>query len=291
MKKNKIIISGSQGQVGWELARSCSLWGDVLVMDRSEFDLSNLDQIANVIRRERPSYLINAAAYTAVDKAETDQELCRRINADVVGVIAEECKKLNSILIHFSTDYVFDGTKSGAYLETDTPCPINVYGHSKLEGEQNIQSVGGNYFIYRVSWVYSHRGSNFLKTMLKLASQRPELKIVSDQFGAPTWARFIAEAVSLTLADPSLNEKKGIYHLVPHGETNWSDFAQKIFSLAEQRGLQVPQVVPISTQEYPTPARRPKNSRMSNEKLIKTFGWPLQSWEKYLELCVKDSSL
>ncbi|HPI41196.1 MAG TPA: dTDP-4-dehydrorhamnose reductase, partial [Pseudobdellovibrionaceae bacterium] len=189
IKSKKILVSGVSGQVGWELIRSCSLLGNVMALDRKEFDLSSSEKIKNTIHQYRPDILINAAAYTAVDKAESEPELCSQINAQAVGVMAEECKKTNAVFIHFSTDYVFNGEKTSPYLETDPVGPINMYGKSKLDGEKYIQSVGGDSFIYRVSWVYSHRGQNFVKTMLRLANQRSELKIVSDQWGTPTWAR------------------------------------------------------------------------------------------------------
>jgi dTDP-4-dehydrorhamnose reductase len=288
-----ILVTGVNGQVGFELLRSLQGLGRVVACDRSTLDLSDLDRVREVVREIRPALIVNPAAYTAVDKAESDVDAAKRLNADVPRVFAEEAARLGSTLIHYSTDYVFDGTKDGSYVETDVTNPQNVYGLMKLEGEQAIAATGCAHLILRTSWVYGRRGKNFLLTMLKLGSERPELKIVADQIGAPTWSNSIAmltaHIVSQGVAAGSQewwHERSGIYHFSARGETSWHGFAEAIFALA--LGDKAPRTLPIPASEYPVPAKRPANSRMSSEKLANTFGLHMPQWQDALRLCLGD---
>jgi len=283
----KILVTGRDGQVGGELAKSLAGLGDIVVLGRTQMDLANPDSVRDAIRAERPSLIINAAAYTAVDLAESAQELAYAINAQAPGIIAEEAKILGAALIHYSTDYVYNGGKQGPWVETDATGPLSVYGQSKLEGEQAIAAVGVPHLIFRTSWVYGLTGKNFLLTMLRLAQSRPELSIVSDQTGAPTWSRTIAEATAVALRKVQnldrLSELSGIYHLCAGGQTSWYGFAEKIFS--HPFVAQKPALKPIPTEDYPTPAQRPKNSVMSTAKFQQNFG-SLPSWDDALADCL-----
>ncbi|HGO6126761.1 TPA: dTDP-4-dehydrorhamnose reductase [Burkholderia cepacia] len=287
-----ILVTGVNGQVGFELLRSLQGFGRVVACDRSMLDLSDLERVRSVVRALKPSIIVNPAAYTAVDKAETDVEAARRLNADVPRVLAEEAAKLGSALIHYSTDYVFDGTKTGAYVETDVTNPQNVYGLTKREGEQAIAASGCPHLILRTSWVYGRRGKNFLLTMLKLGSERPELRVVADQVGAPTWSKTIAVATSHIVAQAQRvtshsdwwAERSGIYHFTASGATSWHGFAEAIFATA--MGDRSPGVVPIPASEYPVPAKRPANSRMALDKLTATFGLQMPAWDDALRLCL-----
>ncbi|MBZ5790182.1 dTDP-4-dehydrorhamnose reductase [Burkholderia contaminans] len=290
----RILVTGVGGQVGFALARSLQGLGRVVAVDRAALDLADRDQIRAVVRDVRPTLIVNPAAYTAVDLAEREEDAAVRINATAPGVLAEEAKALGAALIHYSTDYVFDGAKASPYVETDTPAPQNVYGRSKLEGERAIAAVGAPAIVFRTSWVYGARGRNFLQTMLRLAAERRELKIVADQIGAPTWANTIAAmtahvvAQALAADDASAwwTSRSGIYHLTAGGETSWHGFASAIVELA---GLaSSPSVVPIPSSEYPTPAARPANSRLSNDKLARTFGLVAPDWRDALELCLAE---
>jgi dTDP-4-dehydrorhamnose reductase len=279
------------GQVGFELARTLQGLGTVVAVDRATLDLSNPDQIRAVVRNVRPTLIVNPAAYTAVDKAEQEFDLAMRINGEAPGVLAEEAKKLGAALIHYSTDYVFDGTKNAPYVEDDSTNPQNVYGKSKLAGEQVIAESGCAHLILRTSWVYGTRGKNFLLTMLKLGAERPELRVVADQIGAPTWSNTIATSTSHIIAQGLAakssdwwRERSGVYHLTAAGETSWHGFAQAIFDVA--MGEKGPRVVPIGTSEYPVPAKRPANSRMSHRKLTETFGFSMPDWRDALRLCM-----
>ena len=278
----RILLTGRNGQVGWELERTLAPLAEIIAHDRAGLDLADLDRIRTVVRETRPDIIVNAAAYTAVDKAESEPDLAMAINGTAPGVLAEETKRLGALLVHYSTDYVFDGTKPAPYTEEDTPNPINAYGRSKLAGELAIQAVGGRHLILRTSWVYSLRGHNFLNTILRLAAERDELRIVDDQIGAPTWSHAIAEATGRLLALPQPPE--GLYHLSASGETSWHGFAKAIVAT---RGLATA-VVPIPASDYPLPARRPANSRLDNCRLRKATGVALGDWQAQLALCLAD---
>ncbi|PLY39450.1 dTDP-4-dehydrorhamnose reductase [Janthinobacterium sp. ROICE36] len=287
---SRILITGKNGQVGYELERSLQGLGEIIALDRSQMDLADLDQVRDVIRRIKPTLIVNPAAYTAVDKAESEPELALRINGEAPGVMAEEAKKLGAAMIHYSTDYVFDGSKDGPYVETDPTCPINAYGSSKLAGEQAIKATGIPHLILRTSWVYSTHGKNFLLTMLRLAKEREELSIVSDQFGAPTWSRTIADttahivAQSLTANDQQAwwQGRSGLYHLTAQGTTTWFGFTEAIMAHATINNK--PKLKPIQAKDYPVPAKRPTNSVLSSRRLMDTF-CGLPQWQEALKLC------
>ncbi|VWB39472.1 dTDP-4-dehydrorhamnose reductase [Burkholderia seminalis] len=288
-----ILVTGVNGQVGFELLRSLQGLGRVVGCDRSMLDLSDLDRVRSVVRGLKPSIIVNPAAYTAVDKAETDVDAARRLNAEVPRAFAEEAARLGAALIHYSTDYVFDGTKDGAYVETDATNPQNVYGLTKLEGEQAIAATGCAHLILRTSWVYGRRGKNFLLTMLKLGSERPELRVVADQVGAPTWSKTIATAtshiVTQALAADDAGwwaQRSGVYHFTSAGATSWHGFAEAIF--AHAMGERAPKVLPIPASDYPVPAKRPSNSRLSHDKLTEAFGLRLPDWADALKLCLSE---
>jgi dTDP-4-dehydrorhamnose reductase len=291
MQNTKILVFGRVGQVGWELRHKLACLGEVTAIDYPEIDFSKPDSIRTTVRAAEPTVIINAAAYTAVDKAESDPDLAMAINGTAPGVIAEEAKRLGSLLVHYSTDYVFDGTKPSPYVETDAPNPINVYGKTKLAGDQAIQSVGGEYLILRTSWVYGARGSNFLLTMLRLAQERTELQIVDDQIGAPTSSECIAQATANILAQllaPSgggLDGRSGTYNLTSTGETTWFGFAKVLLTKSSGTfGFTVPSLIPIKTRDFPRPAKRPANSRLSCQRLEQTFGIRMPYWEHALSL-------
>ncbi|KVG62191.1 dTDP-4-dehydrorhamnose reductase [Burkholderia pseudomultivorans] len=289
-----ILLTGINGQVGFELARTLQGLGNVVALDRSRLDLSRLDQVRDVVRDLKPDLIVNPAAYTAVDQAQTDVALATRLNAEAPAVLAEEAKRIGAALIHYSTDYVFAGTKDGAYVEDDPVDPQNVYGKTKLEGEQAIAAAGCAHLIFRTSWVYGARGKNFLLTMLRLGAERDELKIVADQIGAPTWSNTIATLTAHVVAQAIAagasgreawwNAHSGVYHLCAAGSTSWHGFAEAIFRLSNLQ--KKPSVTPIPASAYPTPASRPANSRMSNEKLAEHFGVRAPHWETALELCM-----
>lgn len=283
----KILLTGASGQVGYELQRSLQSLGEVIAVDRARMDLADLDQVRDVIRAVRPGLIVNPAAYTAVDKAETEPAMALRINAEAPALMAAEARLLGAAMVHYSTDYVFDGTKPGPYVETDATNPINVYGSSKLAGEQAIAAAGIAHLIFRTSWVYGMRGNNFLLTMLRLGRERPHLRVVADQIGAPTWSRTIADGTAAVLAQAHAggpgwwDAHGGIYHLSGQGETSWSGFAQEIMARA---GLAC-EVSPIPSSEYPTPARRPANSRLDSGKLTAAL-CRLPEWREALALCM-----
>ncbi|HEX5236605.1 MAG TPA: dTDP-4-dehydrorhamnose reductase [Silvibacterium sp.] len=287
------LLLGANGQLGSELQRSFHADGHVVAHTRATCDLSDPKSIRAVVRSVTPDVILNAAAYTAVDRAASEPELAAQINATAPGVLAEEAKKQNALLIHYSTDYVFDGTKAIAWREDDPTNPLNVYGATKLAGERNVQQVGGRSLIFRTSWVYSPHGQNFLLTMLRLGQQRDELKIVNDQRGAPTSAAALAKAtreIVLNAAEGDLDQLAGIYHMTCAGETTWCGFAQAIFANA-RAAKQWPIVIGIPASHYPTPARRPANSVLSNEKLTSVFGVELPPWENALNEALQSLNL
>lgn len=281
----RILVTGRDGQVGWELVRQLAPLGEVTATGRAELDLISDDSIRDAVRAVRPHLIVNAAAYTAVDKAESEPELARRINADAIKTLAEEARGVGAAIIHYSTDYVFDGAKTTPYVEADQPNPLGVYGRTKLAGERTLAAAGIPWLVLRTSWIYGARGKNFLRTILKLAVERPELRIVADQTGAPTWSREIATATTAIAAQWSRNgNDSGIYHLTASGETTWHGFAAEAIRL---RALATPQqnfarLVPISTAEYPMPAARPRNSRFDCSKLALDFNCRLPGWKASL---------
>lgn len=293
-----ILLIGKTGQIGWELRRALAPIGNVIALDRQVIDLADADSIRRAVRAVNPDWIINAAAYTAVDKAESEPEVSMAINGIAPGILAEESKRLNAPLVHFSTDYVFDGSNASAYTEEDGPNPLNVYGKTKLEGERAVTAVGGSHLIFRVSWIYGARGKNFLLTMLRLAKQGNALRIVDDQIGAPTWSRLIAEIVAQVMASYSRDiiagGYNGIYHASAAGRASWYDFAAEIFKLGDDgrsaHGLRLdaPAISPIASSDYVTAATRPANSLLSHEKLIDAFGIFLPDWRDALALCLSD---
>jgi dTDP-4-dehydrorhamnose reductase len=286
-----ILLVGKNGQVGWELQRTLATLGEVVAVDRKGMDLADPDSIRSAIRAARPDLIVNAAAYTAVDKAESEPDLAMAINGTAPSIMAEEAKRLGAAMIHYSTDYVFDGTKASLYAEEDAPNPLNVYGVTKLAGEQAVQAAGIPHLIFRTSWVYGLRGKNFLLTILRLAQERDELKIVDDQVGAPTWSRLIAEATAQILAQrgANLSEVSGLYHLTSAGRTSWHGFARAILDhsgLAAAKPLA--RLTPIPGADYPLPAPRPGNSGLSSKKMQQVFGLALPAWDAALALCCQE---
>jgi dTDP-4-dehydrorhamnose reductase len=301
--KPRILLTGKSGQLGHELARARPALGEFTALDRSHLDLQNESEIRRVIRDLRPTLIVNAAAYTAVDKAESDQAVARATNTDAPRVMAEEAYALGATLVHFSTDYVFAGSAFKPYSETDSTSPLNVYGTTKLAGEEAIQKSGAAHLIFRTSWLYGPRGHNFLLTILKLASQRKELRVVCDQRGAPTSVIELARATTAILKritehppQPASPQQSGLFHVSAAGDTNWHEFAQTIVQFAKSAKGQswidaatagqpfiVDRILPIRTEEYPTPARRPRYSVLSNAKLKDTFQIQLPHWRKQLQ--------
>ncbi len=285
-----ILLTGANGQVGWELHRILAKDAKVIALTRGQLDLSQPDAIRRTVREHQPDIIINPAAYTAVDKAETDPDLALAINGIAPGVLAEEAKKRDALLIHYSTDYVFDGTKSAPYSETDVPNPQSIYGATKLAGEEAIRSVDGKHLILRTSWVYGVHGGNFVKTILRLAKERNELRIVADQYGAPTWARLLADS-TVKVMQRFTDEQSGVYHLTSSGRTNWHQFAQAIIQLARQYDTALANkplaIQPIATHEYPVPAKRPANSSLCTDKIKQAFGLELPRWEDDLAECIR----
>lgn len=288
----KVLLIGKSGQVGSELQLSLASLGELIAWDRSDLDLSNVDSMREQIRRLRPDIIVNAAAYTAVDKAEFESELAMAINGTAPAILAEEAARLNALLVHYSTDYVFDGLKSVPYTEQDAPNPLSVYGRSKLAGEQAICAQASRFLIFRTSWVYDAHGKNFLTTIKRAGAQRPELAIVDDQIGAPTWSREIAKAtaqiIGLYLECPDQKQINGIYHLTAQGQTSWFDFARAAAEQGLFAGLAHPPVLrAIPSKEYPTPTQRPMYSVLSNARLLEQFGVQLPDWKESLRECLK----
>jgi len=292
----RIMLTGANGQVGWELARSLMPLGEVIALTRSQCDLSHPETLPGLVNQIKPEIIINAAAYTAVDKAEEEEELATIINGTSVGVLAEEAKKHNALFVHYSTDYVFDGSKDTPYIEEDTANPINAYGRSKLAGESAIQQIGHDYLIIRTAWVYATRGKNFLNTIIRLAQERNELSIVADQIGNPTWARYIAEATAHCVRSCILDQEKQqlksqIYHLTSNGDVSWYDFAKFIVTYLVNRNNEdksTCKIYPIKTSDYKTLAKRPNNSCLSTHKIEKAFGLITPNWMQAVKLCLDD---
>ncbi len=269
--------------------------GLVIAPDRNAHDLSRVDALAALADEAKPHVIVNAAAYTAVDNAEKDEALAMAVNAKAPGALAAVAKRHGALFVHYSTDYVFDGLQAGEYAETDAPAPRSAYGRSKLAGERAVQAAGADHLIFRTSWVYAARGKNFLKTMLRLASEREELRVVADQFGAPTWARLIAESTALAVQQDLARRQKGgfesgIFNLTAAGATSWHGFADAIVAAARARGapLKCGKVTPITTAEYPLPAPRPTNSRLSGVKLAQHYGLIMPAWEQGMQLCLDE---
>ncbi len=303
----RLLVTGSTGQIGWQLQRTLAPLGEVIPCTRAELDLADPEAATKSVRDLAPDIVVNAAAYTAVDKAESESELAHIVNAAAPGRIAEALAATGGLLIQYSTDYVFDGAKTGPYKETDPTAPLNVYGRTKLEGERLIAASGCAYVILRTTWVYDTRGKNFLRTVLRLARERQELRMVGDQHGAPTWARAIAEATSQIAAKCAQERNAtgwgfgGIFHLSAAGQTTWAGFAQQILeeydSLASWPAdtgefgspLLPKRVVTITSDQFKAAARRPHNSMLSNAKLLSTFGLQLPDWQAQLRLALQDA--
>jgi dTDP-4-dehydrorhamnose reductase len=295
----RVLVTGARGQVGSEVVRALEGRAEVLAHDRSTLDLANPAEISRRVREARPDVLVNAGAYTAVDSAEAEEEAARAVNGVAPGVLAEEAKRAGALLVHFSTDYVFDGSKDGPYVESDAPHPLNAYGRTKLEGERAIAAAGAPCVILRTSWVYAPHGRNFLLTMLKLAQTRDEVRVVDDQRGAPTSSLQLARATlelftrgdrtrALAPGDVSrANDSAGLYHATAAGETTWFGFAQAIFAVLPVR----PRLVAIPTSEYPTPARRPLNSVLSNARLNSALGVTLCGWREGLDEVMRPEAI
>ena len=287
----KILLTGVTGQVGWELQRTLMTVGEVIPVRRNEMDLTQPNSIRRIIQEVKPDLIVNPAAYTAVDKAESEPELVMATNGIAPGVIAESAKRIGAAMIHYSSDYVFDGTNTTPYTESDQPNPQNIYGKTKLVGEQAIAAVGIPHLILRTSWVYGLRAKNFLLTMQKLSQEREEIKVVNDQIGAPTWSRAIAEITALILSQAQQNvssfltSKGGLYHLTASGQTSWYGFAQAIFAHDVQHSeRKLQKLIAITSKEYPTAAKRPAYSLLNSDKLSNTFGLFIPDWQKALEL-------
>jgi dTDP-4-dehydrorhamnose reductase len=281
----KILLLGKNGQVGFELQRSLAPLGEVLALDRNSTshcgDLSNLEGLAETVRVYRPDVVVNAAAYTAVDKAESDAETAHRINALAPEVLSRACAALGAYLVHYSTDYVFNGSGQTPWTETDPTGPLNVYGHSKLAGEQGIAKQGAKHVIFRTSWVYGTEGGNFAKTMLRLAQEREKMTVIHDQFGAPTGAALLADITATALQ--AQQRLTGVYHLAAAGETTWFDYAAYVLAQAKLRKpdlkLAVKEFLPVATTEFPTPAKRPLNSRLNCSHLEQALQLKLPAWQ------------
>ncbi len=305
----KLLLTGATGQVGWQLVRTLAPLGEVVAPSRAELDLSDPDRAAHFVRELQPDVIVNAAAYTAVDKAESEAELVQTVNAVAPGRMAQELVRSGGLMIYYSTDYVFDGAKAGPYSEDDATGPLNEYGRSKLTGEQAIAASGCAHIILRTSWVYDTRGTNFLRRVLTTARERHELRMVDDQHGAPTWARAIAEATAAIVAilktarvgGSGTFPKTGIYHLTAAGSATWAGFAEAILEIYDELlawpadsgefsgPLLAKRVVPIASSEFKAAARRPANSRLSNAKIERDFGVRLPDWKHLLRLAMLET--
>jgi len=303
----KLLVTGANGQVGWHLQRTLAPMGELMAIDIEEVDLTDLNAVSRTVREFAPDIVVNAAAYTAVDKAESEPELARAINVAAPEQIAKECASTGALLVHYSTDYVYDGGKRASYEENDATGPLSVYGQTKLAGDQAIMASGCAHIILRTTWVYDIRGKNFLRTVLRLAREKEELRMVGDQYGAPTWARALAESTTIILAksldrkDATGSWQSGLFHLTAAGQTSWAGFAQAI--LEDYEGLlawpaetgefggplKAKRVAAITTEQYQTPARRPRNSVLSNAKIQAAFGIALPDWRAQLRLAMQDA--
>ena len=284
----KILITGQHGQVSQALQKQLQSLGELIVLGRDQLDLANADLIRQQVRAHRPGLIINAAAHTAVDLAESEPDAAFAINAIAPGILAEQAKALGIPLIHYSTDYVFDGSKPAPYTENDTPNPLGVYGQSKLAGEQAIAAVGGQYLILRTSWVYSGHGKNFLLTMQRLLQEKPQMRIVADQIGAPTWAGTIANSTRMLIEQWQAGKagKWGVYHLTAQGETSWFGFAEAIGAQLRAEGKACAELEPIPSSAYPTPAKRPLNSRLDCTRLQQQWHVSQPQWQDALHECL-----
>jgi len=294
---NRILLLGKNGQLGWELQRTLAPLGEITAIDREEIDLSQPGQLRQVVADLRPSLIVNASAFTDVDGAESRPQLALSVNRDAPAILAEESHRLRIPLIHYSTDFVFDGLLGRAYTEADAPNPLNVYGQSKLEGEQAIQAVGGLHLIFRTSWVYSLRGNGFVSKVLRWAREKESLRVVDDQIGSPTWARMLAEMTSLILMQAQVRGPdwqamhSGLYHVAGSGEASRLEWAQAILELdANANEQRCKEILPAKTADFPTPAQRPAYSALSCEKFERTFGLSLPHWRESLRLAM-DTSL
>ena len=303
----RLLITGANGQVGWHLQRTLAPLGEVMAIDVEQVDLTDLDAVTRAVREFEPDVIANAAAYTAVDKAESEPELAYAINVAAPAQMAEECARTGSLVIHYSTDYVYDGSKSGPYEEDDATGPLSIYGQTKLEGDRAIMASGCAHIILRTTWVYDVRGKNFLRTVLRLAREKEELRMVGDQYGAPTWARSLAESTAIVLArllernSVTGSWQSGLFHLTAAGQTSWAGFAQAILEdydalldwpaeTGEFGGeLKAKRVVEITSDQYQTPARRPRNSVLSNAQIQAAFGIVLPDWRTQLQLALQDA--
>ncbi len=292
----KLLVIGRRGQLGWELVRSLAPLGHVIACDRNEADLAKPDRLPALIADIEPDVVVNAAAYTAVDKAESEVAIASTINAEAVGVLAKATRDSGALFIHFSTDYVFDGKKAGPYVEADLPLPLNAYGRSKLAGELATAAAGGDWLVFRTSWIYGARGANFFKTMLRLAREREMLRVVSDQYGAPTAARMIADLTAHAVRQ-SMREREagafesGVFHMTASGSTSWHGFASRIVEALRSScpGETMTRAIePIAASEYPTAALRPHNSLLDNTKLERRFGVFRPDWAAYLQLILDE---
>jgi dTDP-4-dehydrorhamnose reductase len=286
----RLLVTGARGQVGWELTRSLQPLGEVMAFDRSGADLSDPEGLRKLVRSVRPDVIVNAAAYVAADRAEDDEALAHCINAQAPGVLAQEAAALDALLIHYSSDYVFDGSLDRPYRESDAPAPLNAYGRTKLAGERAVAAAGGRWLVFRTSWVYAERGGNFPRTMLQLAREREALKVVTDQIGAPTSAQLIADitahaVVCSTHERAAGRVESGVYHLAAAGSTSWHGLASRVIDGARRRGwpLRVRRVEGIPAADYPSRARRPANSRLATDALRTRFGVTPPSWEQGIE--------
>ncbi len=286
-----ILLTGKTGQVGHELVTALAPVGRVIAFGRDRLDLMRPDSIVRCVRKTAPDIIVNAAGYTSVDDAESEPELAMQVNAVATGIMAEEARRCGALLVHYSTDYVYDGSKAGIYHEDDKPNPVNVYGRSKLEGEYNIKASGCRHLILRTSWLYADRGVNFMLTMLKLAQQKQEIRVVTDQIGSPTWTKWLATTTMIALRDPLLPDKLGTYHLSAEGHTSRFAFAKEILRLTaefSEPNSEWATLTPCTTAEFSRPAKRPLNVATSKQRFCTAFGNCLTDWTEQLHDCMRN---